>query len=85
MLQLKFSLQCIVFLIELNAWEDKWDFLILFKFLQDLRKKKLAEKVSLVLKGNFKKKNDQICGQYTNTCKLRKNCDIVQDFKNHKS
>ncbi len=45
-----------MFLIELNAWEDKWIFLILFKCLQDLGKKKLAKKVSLVLKGNLKKK-----------------------------
>jgi len=48
MLQLKFSLECIMFLIELNAWEDKWIFLIVFKFLQDLGKKKLAKKVNLV-------------------------------------
>ncbi len=58
---------------------------ILFKFLQDLGKKKLAKNV-LVKKGNLKKKSDWICGQYTNTCKLGAKCDIVQDFKKfHKS
>jgi hypothetical protein len=63
-------LQC-VFLIEWNVWEDKWAFAI--KTLQE-RKKKAK---------NVIKKSDLICGQYTNTCKLRANFN-GQDFKNHK-
>jgi hypothetical protein len=58
-------------------------FVILFNFLQDLRKKNLQRRY--LKKETWKKKSDQICGQYTNTCKLGANCDIVQDFENHKS
>jgi hypothetical protein len=51
-----------------------------------LREKKTRKEGKSSFKRKLEeKKSDQICGQYTNTCKLRENCNIVQDFKNHKS
>jgi hypothetical protein len=57
LLQLKlfFSLECPLFLIELNAWEDKLIFVNIIKFFRRLRKKILAKMV-LVYKGILKEK-----------------------------
>ncbi len=61
-------------LFELKAWEDEW--FVAIKVLQERkRKEKKVQK-----KG--RKKNDLVCEQYTDVCKLGVSWDR-QGFKNH--
>jgi hypothetical protein len=64
-----------VSLFELNAWEYKW--LVVVKALW---KGKMKEKN--IQKNEKWRRNDLICEQYIDACKLGANWD-GQDFKNH--
>jgi len=66
--------QC-VSLFELNAWEDKW-----FVVIKALQKGKMKEKK--IQKTEKWRRNDLVCEQHIDACKVATNWD-GQDFKNH--